>query len=440
VPTENTPGAACFSWQENGVSAGGRPLLSLASSFSFAKTHQYVYNGTVERTVRLKLKTTAEQAEALRETCSQFTAAFNRVCQEGWRQRIGNAFTLQRLVYYENRAAHPSMVADHHIQAIRKGAEAVRSAIARDKKGKKVSCPSSVSCPPRYNLHTYTLDWKSGTVRLSTPRGRISVPFCLPDYAADAAGYPVATADLIEKKGRFFLHVVVTLPDVPMVETGAALGVDLGVTHPAVTSDGRFLGKKHWREIVKRRLRLKRKLQANGTKSAKRRLRSLAGRDQRFRRDCDHVLSRRIVDSVAPGTVIVVENLTNIRRRVKARRGEAKRRLHSWSFAQLKGFLEYKAEAKGCRVIGVDPRHTSQRCHLCGHIARGNRASPALFCCRECSHRCNADLNAARNIRDRYLVGWASGPSGGPSSTGLLSQTGLPWNGDCCSLGTSCRL
>ncbi|MGH9208425.1 MAG: RNA-guided endonuclease InsQ/TnpB family protein, partial [Acidimicrobiales bacterium] len=275
---------------------------------------------------------------------------------------------------------------------------------------------------------------------LSTTGGRMSIPFRLPAYAAYALAMPTATADLIVRRGKFHLHVVVTLPDPPFEETGAAMGVDLGVTRPAVTSAGTFLGKKHWREVVKRRLRLKRKLHANGSKSAKRHLRSLAGRDQRFRRDCDHVLSRRIVDSVKPGAVIVVENLTNIRRRMKARRGEAKRRLHSWSFAQLKGFIEYKAQAEGCQVVGVDPRHTSQRCNACGHIARGNRVSPASFCCRECSHRGNADLNAARNIRDRHLVGWASGPSSGSPSSGLPSQTSLPSNGGCCSLGTSCRL
>jgi putative transposase len=394
----------------------------------------------VQRTVRLSLQPTAEQVETLRETVAQFTASFNHVAACGWTLQDGNAFTLHKLTYRDCKKANPALVSDLHIQARQKAAEAVRAALALRKQGRKVGCPSSTSCPPRLNLHTYTLDWTAKTVRLSTTSGRTTVPFRLPDYAAFSTDCPVATADLIEKKGRFFLHVVVTLPDVPVLDTGDALGVDLGVTHPAVTSDRQFLGKKHWREVVKRRLRFKRKLQAKGTRSAKRRLRSLAGRDMRFRRDCDHVLSRRIVDSVEPGRVIVIENLTNIRRRVKARRGEAKRRLHSWSFAQLKGFLQYKAEAKGCRVVGVDPRHTSQRCNACGHIARGNRISQALFSCRECSHRCNADLNGARNIRDRHLVGWASGPSSGPSSTDLSSRTSLPWNGDCGSPGTNYRL
>lgn len=329
--------------------------------------------------MRLKLKPTPEQAEALRETISQFTTSFNRVAAEGWRLQDGNAYTLHRLTYRRCKHEHPHLVSDLHIQARQKAAEAVRSALALKKKGKTVNAPHAAACPPRYNRHTFRLDWEAKSVYLSNTHGQICLPFHLPPYAEYAAGAPTATADLVCNKGRFYLHVVVTLPDVLACDTGAALGVDLGVTRPAVTSTGQLLGKKQWREVVKRRLRLRRALQANGSKSAKRRLRRLAGRDRRFRRDCDHVLSKRIVESVEPGTVLVIENLTNIRRRVKARRGEAKRRLHSWSFAQLKSFLEYKAEAKGCRVVGIDPRHTSQRCNACGHIARGNRKSQSEF-------------------------------------------------------------
>jgi len=92
-----------------------------------------------------------------------------------------------------------------------------------------------------------------------------------------------------------------------------------------------------------------------GTRSAKRHLRRLSGKVNRCRRDCDHVLSRRIVDSVGPGTVIVVENRTNIRARVQQRDRESRRRLHSWSFAQLREFLEYKAQEAGCVVVGSTP-------------------------------------------------------------------------------------
>ncbi len=373
--------------------------------------------------MRVLLRTTPEQSETLWRTAQKFTAVFNAVCALGWRLREGGAYSLQRFCYHENKAAWPELVSDLHIQCLHKAAESLKSSFAIQKKGRKVGCPQSTLCPPRYNRHTFRVDWQQSTVNLSTVAGRMLLPFRLPPYAEYAKDCKVATADLCYRKGKWHLHIVVHCDEAVFVDNHTALGVDLGVCRPAVTSDHRFHGKKHWREVEKRRFRLRRKLQSNGSKSAKRRLRSLAGRSQRFRRDCDHVLSRSILAGLLPGTTVVVENLTNIRTRVKASRGETKRRLHAWSLAQLRGFLEYKAASKGCRVVGTDPRHTSQRCNACGFTCRGNRKSQSQFSCRSCGHQQNADLNAAKNIRDKHLVGWASGPPDGPPSNGLLSQS-----------------
>lgn len=379
----------------------------------------------MDRTIRLRLKPTSEQAQALVETTAQFTASFNAVCAQGWRLRNGNAFDLHRFTYRAVKDAYPKLVSDLHIQARQKASEAVKSALTRQKQGRKTSCPQSASCPPRYNLHTYTLSWQAGTVRLSTPEGKQTIAFKLPSYAAYAFGCHCATADLVCKKGNWYLHVVVVVADIPFADNGQAVGVDLGVTRPAATSDGRVHGRKHWREVEKRLFRFRRQLQSNGSRSAKRHLRRLAGRTRRFRQDCDHVLSKSILQGIAPGTTIVMENLTNIRKRIKAKRGEQKRRLHSWSFAQLRAFLTYKAETKGCRVVGIDPRHTSQRCNRCGHTYRGNRPSQSRFVCRSCGYRRNADFNAAENIRDKHLVGWSS-PSGALSSTSVSCPLEAP--------------
>jgi putative transposase len=377
----------------------------------------------MDRTVRVLLKTTHEQSETLMRTAKQFTETYNSICALGWRLRQGGAYSLQRFCYHDNKAAWPDLVSDLHIQCLHKSAESLKSAFALQKKGRKVGCPQSTLCPPRYNRHTFRVDWQAGTVNLSTVAGRMTLPFRLPDYAAYACECQVATADLVYRKSKWHLHIVVHCPAVAFQDNGQALGVDLGICRPAVTSDNHFHGKRKWREIEKRRFRLRRKLQTNGSKSAKRHLKNLAGRSQRFRRDCDHVLSRSILANVLPGTTVVVENLTNIRTRVKASRGDAKRRIHAWSFAQLRGYLEYKAENLGARVVGIDPRHTSQRCNACGFTYRGNRRSQSEFDCRSCGHKQNADLNGAKNIRDKYLVGWVSDPSDGPSSSGLLSQT-----------------
>ena len=135
----------------------------------------------------------------------------------------------------------------------------------------------------------------------------------------------------------------------------------------------------------------------------------------RFRRNADHILSKQIVQSAEVGGTLVLENLKDIRKRARMRRKtETQRRIHCWSFAQLREFIGYKAEERGCMVVAVDPRHTSQACSRCGHTARNNRRSRAVFVCRACGYSLHADLNGARNIAAKYRA------EGGTSALGGL--------------------
>jgi IS605 OrfB family transposase len=181
------------------------------------------------------------------------------------------------------------------------------------------------------------------------------------------------------------------------------LGVDLGINRPAVTSENQFYGKRVWKEIEAKYFRLMTSLQSKGTKSAKRRLRRLSGRLNRFRKDCDHVISRRIVDSVVKGSKIVLEDLTGILDSVKVRGVKMRRKLHSWSFSRLKLFLDYKSRIEGSLVALIDPAYTSQRCSKCGHTEKANRVGPR-FKCKKCGLELNSDVNASRNIRFKYLA------------------------------------
>lgn len=372
----------------------------------------------MDRTVRVKLHPTPEQAGALAETSRLFTQAFNAVCAYGLAHEEKNGVRLHHATYYACKAEAPTLVSDLHIQARVKATESIKSALTLKRQGRKVLVPHATSCPPRYNVHTYKISWDAQSVRLSTTQGRLTLPFTVPDYALPYTGYPTATADLIQRDGSWWLHIVVDLP-APVVEPiNDVLGVDLGIAQPAVTSGNAFLGEKRWRGVEQRRFKLRRALQKARTKSAKRHLRHMRQKQARFRRDCDHVLSKHIVESAEPGSTIVLENLTNIRRRIKAKRKTAnKRLLHSWAFAQLASFIRYKAEARGCTVAGVDPRHTSQRCSRCGHTARNNRRARAWFKCRVCGFQLHADLNGARNIAAKYRV------SLGISEAGELSST-----------------
>ncbi|HEY3228485.1 MAG TPA: transposase [Roseiflexaceae bacterium] len=379
----------------------------------------------MQRTIRIQLAPSPAQADALTETSRQFTSAFNLFARLGWDTNVSNATKLHFLAYYAVRNALPNLNSNLTNTARAKAAEALRSAFKLRKDPKRtVSQPRSVACPPRYNVHTYRVDWESQTVRMSLVGGRQTIRFRVPDYAAKYVGYRVDTADLIERNGRWWLHVVVTVPPPAVAPTDQIVGVDLGINRPAVTSNNRFLGQRRWKAVEGRYFRLTRALQKSGTKSAKRHLRKVKRHRARFRRDADHVLSKQIVAAAEPGSTLVLENLKDIRKRMQAkRRTQTKRRMHSWPFASLKAKVEYKAEERGCTVVAVDPRHTSQACSRCGHSARNNRRSQSVFKCRKCGFQLNADLNAARNIAAKYRAGGGMSPAGGLRNQPIVSTS-----------------
>ena len=55
-------------------------------------------------------------------------------------------------------------------------------------------------------------------------------------------------------------------------------------------------------------------------------------------------------------------------------------------------------------TVRVNPAYTSQRCNECGHTAKENRESQAVFLCQRCEHTDHADTNAAKNILDDALI------------------------------------
>ena len=115
-----------------------------------------------------------------------------------------------------------------------------------------------------------------------------------------------------------------------------------------------------------RHRRLRSKLQAKGSQAAKRLLKKLAGKEKRFARHTNHVISQQIV-RLAKDTErrIALEDLSGIRERLTARR-EQRTVLHSWSFFQLRSFLEYKSKLAGVKLGAVDPSNTSRTCPQCG--------------------------------------------------------------------------
>jgi len=397
----------------------------------------------MDRTIVLDIRPTPEQASILQRTLREHTDCFNEVVRLGFAQKCSNGVELHKQTYYDLRAQYPDLPAQLVCAARVKATETIKSALTWQKKNeadypkkvekarkkgkpipvfKPVRCPRVKACPIRYDQRSYWVKWGTCTCSLATVAGRVELQFTVSAYAQKYIGYKTCSADLIYRKGKWKLHVVVSIPETAIPPSTTVVGVDLGLNHPAVTSKRHFLGERRWKEQERRIFRLRRKLQSKGTKSAKRHLKKLSGKLFRQRRDHDHVLSKRIIQNATPGSTIVLENLTYIRERAKMRHGEGQRRLHSWSFAQFHSFLSYKAQERGIQVVKVDPRHTSQTCSRCGYQARHNRRSQSLFlCCNgECRYCLNADLNASVNIREKHLASLAS--LGTPLASALSSE------------------
>jgi IS605 OrfB family transposase len=164
--------------------------------------------------------------------------------------------------------------------------------------------------------------------------------------------------------------------------------------------------------------RRRRGLQKCGTKAAKRKLKEIAGKQARFQKHTNHVISKAIViEAQRSSRGIGLENMKHIRSRVKARRRN-RNRLGNWSFGQLQEFIGYKAGLAGIPVISINPAYTSQGCSCCGLIDKRNRPDQATFSCVSCSHAEPADQNAAKNIK---LLAEARLRNGVFSSAGLAA-------------------
>ena len=148
------------------------------NSIVVAKVFSVGYNALMQRTIRIQLQPSPSQAVALAETSRQFTAAFNRFVELGWLNGVSNATKLQFLAYYAVREALPELKSNLSNTARAKAAEALRSAFTLCKdRDQQLSMPRATACPPRYNSHTYRVDWQSQTVRMSLVGGRQTIRF-----------------------------------------------------------------------------------------------------------------------------------------------------------------------------------------------------------------------------------------------------------------------
>lgn len=359
-------------------------------------------------TAMIKLLPNDEQRQYLYQTLERANTACNWISERAWETRTFNTTRLHHLMYYAARAEF-DLGAQITVRCIGK----VIGAYKLDKKTKRLF--KKLGGIP-FDSHNLTFKTDQREIVIWSVGGRLTVPFTAGAGQLALLEYQQGESDLIYRKGEFYLFTTCDVPDDTPIDVEGFLGVDLGVKNIAVDSDGNIHRAKRLLNVRHRHRRLRQKLQKKGTRSAKRLLKHLSSKEQRFAHDVNHCISKQLV-TIAKGTGrgIALEDLSGIRDRVNVPR---KRRdmLHNWSFHQLRAFVAYKAEHAGVPVAYVDPRNTSRTCAACGCMAKRNPPTQVAFSCIPCGFVSHADINAAINISRRGTVNhpYANGRPGMP--------------------------
>ena len=209
---------------------------------------------------------------------------------------------------------------------------------------------------------------------------------------------PSSVTVIADAAGRYFASFVVEAGDDPLPQTGTEAGIDLGLTHFAVLSDGRKVANPRFlrragRKLGKAQKALSRKVRGSSNRAKARiKVARAHARVANARRDWLHKESTRIIrDSQA----VYVEDLCV----AGLGRTRLAKSVHDAGWSAFTSMLEYKARRHG-RAFGKTGRFepTSQVCSACGMKDGPKPLSVRQWTCGACGTVHDRDVNAARNI------------------------------------------
>ena len=341
--------------------------------------------------LKIKILTNEEQYKALLQTMLMFNRVCNKFSDEAFRHSIFPKRDLQELVYHPAKEWFKDFSSQLFIRAIDK-----------------------VSCSYKYNPTQQThfrskgavvydercLTFKSPTlISIWTVDGRLNIP--IKTHNIDKFSRIKGQCDLILDKNTFYIIATVNNDVEQMYAPKQWIGVDLGIVNIATDSTGTQYSGEPIEKVRQRYHTLRQSLQSKGTKSAKRHLKKISGKESRFRKDVNHCISKQIVAKAkCTQSGIVLEELTYIRDRTKVRKSQ--RAKHSgWAFSQLRVFITYKGNLQGVPVEADNPAYSSRTCSECFYCDKKNRKSQSEFLCLSCGHSENADSNASKVLSQR---------------------------------------
>ena len=247
---------------------------------------------------------------------------------------------------------------------------------------------------------------------LNTLDTRIKVSFETPDNFSEYfdGSWKFGGGKIVSLNGKWYFHISMTKPSTEDFSNDTikhVVGIDRGLRFIATTYDE--AGKTYFfdgKPIMAKRdafQNTRSELQAKGTKSAKRALKRISGRENRWMTDINHQISKTLVTRYGSNTLFALEDLTGVsfsEDNLSHRKDGGRRQLRSWTFYQLEQFLIYKAHEAGSEVLKVKADYTSQRCPKCGRIHKENRDHDLHeYVCDCCGYRSNDDRVGAMNIQ-----------------------------------------
>lgn len=351
--------------------------------FEYFRTFIYM-----KLTLKIKLLPTNEQANLLLDTMREANTVCNAISDVAWQEKIFNNFKLHHKVYHPYKDTF-KLSSQMIIRQIAK----VANAYKLDKKTKRTFKPlGSIAYDSR--IMTYKTN---SVVSLWCIGGRQKIDFVCHNTAYFP--YIKGEADLVYKKGKFYLFQTVDVPEENIGDVEEFIGCDFGLTDIVVTSDGVKYSADGLNKYREHRQKVRSSIQSKGTRNSRKLLKRLSGKERTHAQIVNHTIAKSIVQSAKEqGKGISIEDLTGIRFAGKGRNKKFRAKLSKWSFYELRKFIEYKAFLNGVKCVAIDPRYTSQTCSKCKHI--GKRTNKVFKCTNtNCKvDTIDADFNAAQNI------------------------------------------
>ena len=353
-------------------------------------------------TAKIQISVTTEDKILLDETMSVYRNACNYVSDYVFRTHDLKQFSLNKALYSTVRKQFG--LKSQMAQSVFKTVIARYKTILENQK--EWIKPSFKK--PQYDLvwnRDYSLTQNHFSV--NTLKGRVKLPFFAKGMSKyfDHTIYKFGTANLVNKHGKYFLHIPVTyeVEESNISDICNVVGIDRGINFVVATYDSKHKSNFVSGRVIKQKRanysKLRKELQMRQTPSARRRMKAIGQRENRWMQDVNHCVSKALVEQNPKHTLFVLEDLSGVRNATERVKTQNRYVSVSWSFYDLEQKLIYKAKQKRSSVIKVNPAYTSQCCPACGHIEKSNRNKKMhLFTCKNCGYKSNDDRIGAMNL------------------------------------------